>query len=162
MNTIKVLISLLLVALASVTLGYAASAPLNRLPADVLDVVPPSSRVSGPPGKMTIRQGSCRSIALSDIRRRIVDIATQEWGYFGFSVVDQTSQDPERSSPRSIRRPSRLASWESLRVADTIAGYWTVTPDGSWIIERQIVSGVVLLVPQRVGVIPGPLHLFHG
>ena len=93
MNTIKVLISLLLVALASVTLGYAASAPLNRLPADVLDVVPPSSRVSGPPGKMTIRQGSCRSIALSDIRRRIVDIATQEWGYFGFSVVDQTSQD---------------------------------------------------------------------
>ena len=137
MNTIKVLISLLLVALASVTLGYAASAPLNRLPADVLDVVPPSSRVSGPPGKMTIRQGSCRSIALSDIRRRIVDIATQEWGYFGFSVVDQTSQDPERPSPRSIRRPSRLTSWESLRVADTIAGYWTVTPDGSWIIERQ-------------------------
>ena len=62
---------------------------------------------------------------------------TGEWGYFGFSVVDQTSQDPERSSPRSIRRPSRLTSWESLRVADTIAGYWTVTPDGSWIIERQ-------------------------
>lgn len=136
-KTIKALISLLLAALAGATLGHAASAPLNRLSADILDVVPPSSRVSGPPGKMTIRQGSCRSIGLTDIRRRIVDVATQEWGFFGFSVVDQTSQDPERSSPRSIHRPPRLAPWESLRVADSIAGYWTVTPDRSWIIERQ-------------------------
>ena len=136
-NTIKVLISLLFAVFAGAMLGHAASAPLDRLSADVLDVVPPSDRVSGPPGKMTIRQGSCRSSGSTDIRRRIVDVATQEWGYFGFSVVDQTSRDPGRSSPRSIGRPPRLAPWENLRVADSIAGYWTVTPDGSWIIERQ-------------------------
>ncbi|MFL2546362.1 MAG: DUF2272 domain-containing protein [Candidatus Rariloculaceae bacterium] len=118
-------------------IARAESAPLDRVSADVLDVVPPSARVSGPPGKMTISQGGCRTTSTTDVRRKIVNVATQEWGYFGFSVVDQTSQDPERSSPRSIRRPPRLAPWENLRVADSIAGYWTVTPDGSWILERQ-------------------------
>ena len=135
--SIKVLSSSLAAVLAGVTLGYAAEAPLDRLSADVLDVVPPSARVSGPPGQMTIRQGNCRSTGPTDVRRRIVDVATQEWGYFGFSVVDQTSQDPERAAPRRIGRPPRLGPTESLRVADTIAGYWTVTPDGSWILARQ-------------------------
>lgn len=122
---------------AGAMIARAESAPLDRVSADVLDVVPPSARVSGPPGKMTISQGGCRTTSTTDVRRKIVNVATQEWGYFGFSVVDQTSQDPERSSPRSIRRPPRLAPWENLRVADSIAGYWTVTPDGSWILERQ-------------------------
>ena len=115
---------------AGAMIARAESAPLDRVSADVLDVVPPSARV-------TISQGGCRTTSTTDVRRKIVNVATQEWGYFGFSVVDQTSQDPERSSPRSIRRPPRLAPWENLRVADSIAGYWTVTPDGSWILERQ-------------------------
>jgi hypothetical protein len=134
-NSIKALTSLLIAALTVTTLSHAA--PLDRLSADVLDVVPPSERVSGPPGKMTIRQESCRSAGPTDVRRRIVDVAAQEWGYFGFSVVDQTSPDPERSAPRRINRPPRLGPRENVRVADTIAGYWTVTPDGSWILERQ-------------------------
>ena len=34
-------------------------------------------------------------------------------------------------------RGSRLGPQESARVADSIAGYWSTTSDGSWIIDRQ-------------------------
>ena len=134
MNTRLLLLVACLIAAAA---SCAAPAPLDRLSSELLDIVPPTERVSGAPGEMTIQQRSCRAFPAENIRRRIVDAAVQEWGYFGFSVVDQTSQDPGRSSPRSIGRPPRLAPRENLRVADSIAGYWTVTPDGSWILERQ-------------------------
>jgi len=136
-NSIKALTTTLAALVAGFSLGNVVAEPLDRLSADVLDVVPPSARVSGPPGEMTIRQNSCRGVGPIDVRRRIVNVATQEWGYFGFSVVDQTSQDPDRTNPSRISRPPRLPPWENLRVADSIAGYWTVTPDGGWILERQ-------------------------
>ena len=124
--------------LVATSVSQAAPAPLDRLSSDVLDIVPPTERVSGEPGKMTIEERSCRAFPADEVRRRIVDAAVQEWGYFGFSVVDQTIPDTSYSgASRGFSRPSRLGWLESARVADSIAGYWTVTPDGSWILERQ-------------------------
>ena len=120
--------------------------PFSRLSRDAFDVVPPSQRVVGAPGQMTVSQTGCRpqsaSINAAGLRRRIVDVAVQEWAFFGFGVVDQTTIEPPTrdasppAQPRSRRR-SRLSVDESARVAASIAGYWTVTPEGSWIIERQ-------------------------
>jgi hypothetical protein len=117
---------------------------LERLSADRLDVMSPSVRVEGRPGEMRIRERACRARAADDTRRRIVDIAIQEWGYFGFNVADETEidagpgtqlQSPGDSQPR--RRRVWLDPTESARVADSIAGYWAITPDGSWILSRQ-------------------------
>ncbi len=125
-------------ALAAGSVGHAALSPLDRLSSDVLDILPPSARVSGTPGKMTIQSSSCRSLPTENVRRRIVDAAVQEWGYFGFSVVDQTTvYATYPGAPRALNRPPRLGYRESARVADSIAGYWTVTSDGGWILERQ-------------------------
>jgi hypothetical protein len=106
--------------------------------------MPPADRVAGEPGEMRVLQSSCQILPLTDVRRRIVDIAVQEWAYFGFNVVDETVV-VERSDwpPRDFsgRRTGRPFSWlnaqESARVADSIAGYWAITSDGSWILSRQ-------------------------
>ena len=112
--------------------GYALQKPFDRLPDDVLDIVPPSDRVSGTPGAMRIQGTSCSSLPSSGARRRIVDAAVQEWGFFSFSVVDERIE-----TPRGRRRRRRNNPEESARVAASIGGYWAVTPEGSWIIERQ-------------------------
>ena len=122
----------------AVVVGFAQEASFDRLPAVRLDVTPPSGRVSGAPGRMTIRREPCRTAPLADVRRRIVDIAVQEWAFFGFSVVDQTNIDvPSRGTQRPRRRWRRLTRAESARVADSIAGYWAVTPQGGWILDAQ-------------------------
>lgn len=116
-------------------------APLARLPADQFDVVAPSARVSGRPGEMRVTDRSCSVHPDTELRRRIVDVAIQEWAFFGFGVVDQTNVPETETGPRARRRPWRPRAWldaaESARVADTIAGYWSVTSDGSWILGRQ-------------------------
>ena len=128
----------LAVALAAASVSHAALASFDRLSPDVLDVVPPSARVSGAPGEMTVRQDSCRTFPAGEVRRRIVDVAIQEWGFFGFRIVDQTrATGVATGGRRSLRRPPRLGPAEAARVADSIAGYWTVTPDGAWILDRQ-------------------------
>ncbi len=134
----KTRILLLVACLIAAAASRAAPAPLDRLSSELLDIVPPTERVSGAPGEMTIQQRACRAFPAENIRRRIVDAAVQEWGYFGFSVVDQTLPDAAYpGASRGFDRPPRLGWTESARVADSIAGYWTVTPDGSWILERQ-------------------------
>ena len=124
-------------------------AALARLPRDVLDVVPPSAHVRGLPGEMTVRPQACRTLATGHTRRRIVEVATQEWGFFGFRILDQTdvprvaafergATDGTRAQPDGrTRRRSRFAPEEAARVAASIAGYWAVTPEGAWIVERQ-------------------------
>ena len=57
-------------ALAAGSVGHAALSPLDRLSSDVLDILPPSARVSGTPGKMTIQSSSCRSLPTENVRRR--------------------------------------------------------------------------------------------
>jgi len=112
---------------------------LDRLPADELDALSPAARVQGAPGSMRIVERTCRNEAGANLRQRIADIAIQEWGFFGFTVLDQTNE-PE-AQPAGIRRPWRPRAWldpaESARVAPSIAGYWAITPDGTWILDRQ-------------------------
>lgn len=134
--------SLLFVAVAS--LQAQPSKSLDRLPVDVLDVRSPIERVVGTPGSMRITDRSCRSMPLSDVRRRIVDTAVQEWAYFGFSVDEQLqsrSQQPPSQQPPSQQTQRttfpRMNAGESARVASSIAGYWAATPDSDWILQRQ-------------------------
>ena len=82
------------------TIGYAQQIPFDRLPSSQLEVLPPAQRVSGLPGAMTIRTTSCPAHPDAQVRRRIVDIAVQEWAYFGFTVVDQTRPRPRAEAPR--------------------------------------------------------------
>ena len=118
-----------------------------------LAVTPPAEWASGEPGKMQLKARSC--VANPDragLRRRIVDIATQEWAWFGFNVDDlhgQTPPSPARNNNRNnqgnlnqnngdnARRFPPLDATEVAQVAHTIGGYWAAIPDASWIWARQ-------------------------
>ena len=134
----KQILLALAVALTSASGANAQQIHLDRLEAERLDVMPPAERVTGEPGRMRVVERACRMLPTDELRRRIVDIAVQEWGFFGFSVLDQTIPEeprPRRSGPRPPRSPLELM--EAARVADSIAGYWAVTDDGAWILDRQ-------------------------
>jgi len=127
---------------------YARQTHFERLPTGTLDVAPPSDRVAGAPGEMRVLSGSCENVGMAGARRRIVDIATQEWAFFGFSVSDQTvsrnqvrnvqstpgTPVPPQRGRRGLGRPN---SQEFARLVSSIAGFWAATPDGSWMLERQ-------------------------
>ena len=123
-----------------------------RLPSEILDVTPPSARVRGMPGAMTVQEQACRTMPTGETRRRVVDVAVQEWGFFGFPIVDATKVErrflpqgivpdavnPEFAVPRIGRNYPRLGIYEdSDRVAADIAGYWAVTPEGGGILDAQ-------------------------
>ena len=132
------LIFLLLAALATAPVVHAQQFYLDRLSTDYSEVLPPSARVDGTPGNMRIMQSACQSLPNTALRQRIVDIAAQEWGFFGFLVLDQTNVTESESRSRRTRyRGPRLNPQESARVAASIAGYWSVTSDGDWILRRQ-------------------------
>jgi hypothetical protein len=116
---------------------FAQSPPVPRLPADVLDVVPPPARVRGVPGSMSIQARPCRMLQTADTRRRVVDVAVQEWGFFGFRIAAPADDGETDPPPDGRRRRPRLPAAEAERVATTIAGYWSVTPEGPWIVARQ-------------------------
>ena len=138
--TLGMLVSAMLAGLSLVPNLAAQPLPFERLPRAELPVTPPSERVNGEPGSMRITVTSCRSTDEPDLRRRILDIAVQEWGYFGFHVVDETLIDDDDWDRRRGGLPPRFV-WldpaESARVAASIAGYWAATRDGSWIVARQ-------------------------
>ena len=80
----------------------------DRLPAAVLDIVPPSERVRGAPGEMRIQPAACSTLPIDGARRRIVDVAVQEWGFFRFNVVDETiDTSPWTPAPRAWQ-PRRI------------------------------------------------------
>ena len=137
-NRVKKLILPLAVTLAAASGVNAQQIHLDRLAPDQLEVAPPAVRVTGAPGRMQVVERECRMLPEADLRRRIVDIAVQEWGFFGFTVLDQTyiQDSQQRRSRRRLPR-SWLDIAESARVADSIAGYWAVTDDGAWILDRQ-------------------------
>jgi hypothetical protein len=132
---------------ATETLAQQSAFP--RLSPEVLDVTPPSARVSGTPGELTIQSRACRDVPGTAPRRRIVDIAIQEWAFFGFPVLDRTTGNrflPPAMAPSagdgsgrgyaSTRRGSTSPA-EAARVATSIAGYWAATPDGAWVVTDQ-------------------------
>jgi hypothetical protein len=112
---------------------------LDRSAPDVLDAQPPSARVTGGPADLAIHSRDCREFPQSVVRRRIVDLAVQEWAYFGFAIVDQTDdgESAREPGPGPGRGRRRGAGGESPRTASSIAGYWAVTPDGPWIVDAQ-------------------------
>ena len=72
--------------------------------------------------------------------------------FFGFHIVDSTSfddgadgndaptNDPGPFGQESFdgeRRRPRVPPEEAMRIATSIAGYWAVTPEGSWIVDRM-------------------------
>jgi hypothetical protein len=120
----------------------------HRLAPDVLDVVPPSAWVRGDPGAMTVMAPECRSLAPELVRRRIVDVAVQEWAFFGYPVLDRMngarllppgagSNGHAPAFENNTRRAPLLNAEESRRVASSIAGYWAVTPEGAGIVRTQ-------------------------
>ena len=123
-----------------------------RLPREVFDVIPPETRIEGERGRMRVVQSGCRVGPTSWARRRIVDVAVQEWAVFGFQVVDARAietrrlpddvvadaANPPRPRPVQARYMLRIGRWETdPRLARTIAGYWSATPDGAQVIGRQ-------------------------
>jgi hypothetical protein len=138
MKAITFALAMCAIAVSAVSTQQAA---FERLPRDVLDVGPPSERVRSSPSGVTIRKTSCRSLPMAQVRRRIVDLTVQEWGFFGFSVVDEAkleaAEATNQGAPRTGRSWPHLSPAESARVADSIAGYWSVTPEGSWIANAQ-------------------------
>ena len=102
-------------------------------------------------GAMTIQALPCRALPVAETRRRIVNVAVQEWAYFGFFTADAThverrylppgivpdAVNPELPAPR-VGRQYRLGTYEdSDRVAADIAGYWAATPEGAPILAAQ-------------------------
>ncbi len=136
---IRLFIVMLVVCMPSLT---AAQDPAHteRLPRASLDVMPPSERVRGEPGDIQVIDRTCRQYTGVDVRQRIVDITSQEWAFFGHSVIDMTSQEEQaRENGRLPRfwRSDWMTGEEAYRLADDVAGYWAAAPDSSWIVNRQ-------------------------
>jgi len=131
----------LLAGLIAASEASAADARYGRLPTEKLDVMPPSERVRGTAQQMTPRPVACRMLQVAETRRRIVDVAVQEWGFFGFPIVDYTALDDEASfGAERARWPGRfpaLPQEEAVRVSASVAGYWAATPSGPQMIARQ-------------------------
>lgn len=142
MKTISLTLAGAVAILALMTNGFAQPKPFERLPFERLpperfDATPPSAGVDGPPGQMSVQSSACRNLPTGETRRRIVDVAVQEWGFFGFSMVDQTIEERPSSGSRYRWWRRRVDPIEGARVASTIAGYWAATPRGSWMVDRQ-------------------------
>ena len=125
---------------------------IARLPRETFDVIPPAERVMGARGDIGVYQPACRIGPTENARRRIVDIAVQEWAVFGFETMDVTNVEtrmlprglvPDRinpvlPAPRIVRQFPRLGTLEDDPSLDTtIAGYWSATPEGPRIIAEQ-------------------------
>ena len=146
----------MLTLLLAATLAFApiarAADEMERLPRASFDVIAPSERVTGERGSIAVYQNLCRIGPTKDSRRRIVDIAVQEWAYFGFQTIDATKIEtqllpggivpdainPKLGAPRIVRQFPRLGELEyDVRLDKTIAGYWSATPDGGNILAQQ-------------------------
>ncbi len=133
----KMLILPIVLALLVAPGAYALQAPFPRLSPDVFDVVPPSALVRGAPGSMTVQRSGCRTLPTAETRRRIVDVAVQEWAFFGFSLIEpdvDEGDDDGGFRPDAFRRRDIQGA---AHAASSIAGYWAVTPQGAGIISNQ-------------------------
>jgi len=125
---------------------------LDRIAREIFDVIPPSTRVAGELGEMRVIQNACRVGPTHWARQRIVNIATQEWAYFGFQTIDTTKIDtrflpegivpdqvnPAIADPRVARQYLRLGEFDSNdELAHTIGGYWSAAPQGRGAIVAQ-------------------------
>jgi hypothetical protein len=100
---------------------------------------------------MALYQEACRSGPTEWARRRIVDIAVQEWAVFGFQTIDAATVTTRLLppglvaealnpvfKPRVARAYPRLGMPEAAdEAAAVIAGYWSATPDGARVLAGQ-------------------------
>ncbi len=100
--------------------------PQDRLPRGAFDVIPPHERVTGGRGEMRVVQSQCRVGPTDWARRRIVDVAVQEWAAFGFQTIDSRpieagqlpdgivpeAVNPRRDRPRQARHIVRMGRQE--------------------------------------------------
>jgi hypothetical protein len=122
------------------------------LPRAAFDVIPPADRVTGTRGSLSVYQTQCRTGPTNWARRRVVDVAVQEWAFFGMQTIDATKVEdrilppglvpdainPQLPAPRIERQLARVGAPESNNDLDTtIAGYWSSTPDGSRVLTQQ-------------------------
>ena len=114
-----------------------SSSAQERAPISEFDVRPPNTWVSGEMGSMQVARADCRAFPDEDIRQRIVDVAQQEWAFFGYPDYRFDEEIEDLPLEERRRRRARLSLDESVRVADTIAGYWAATAEGGWIVDRQ-------------------------
>jgi hypothetical protein len=109
--------------------------------------VNPESSILGELPTFQIQVDECSSrTSASDLRSFIVNAALQEWAFFGFHEVDERSQVfqiPIEQSQRGFRGRNWLTEDNAKRVSKSIAGYWSSTEDGSWIINQQNSSWAV-------------------
>jgi hypothetical protein len=139
-----------LVALGALLLGPLPSVAQQvpeRLTPQLFDVTPPSEWVEGPLAGMNVVRRQCRAAPGPELRRRIVDIAIQEWAFFGYPVLDRLngarllpSSGPQVGPvvfENTTRRAPSTTPEEGARVAASIAGYWAVTPEGRGIVAQQ-------------------------
>lgn len=141
-----------IIALAMIADVAAAQDALPRLPRAAFDVITPSERVLGGRGSLSVYQTLCRNAPTSWARRRVVDVAVQEWAFFGMQTIDATriedrilplglvpdAINPKLSAPRIERQFARVGMAESNDDLDTtIAGYWSSTPDGARVLVQQ-------------------------
>ena len=138
-DTVKKFLLALAVALAAASGANAQQIHLDRLAAEQLDVSPPAVRVTGAPGGMRVVERACRMAPADELRRRIVDIASAGVGLLRVHRRRPGGQRRLATAAKSRRRRPRSLQelGESARVADSIAGYWAVTDDGAWILDRQ-------------------------
>ncbi|HTK80141.1 MAG TPA: DUF2272 domain-containing protein [Rhizomicrobium sp.] len=119
--------------------SIAAALATPRLPQNVFDVIPPPDRVEGPRGYMKIKEPRCRVGPTADARRRIVDIAVQEWAFFGSHSVD-VSHTAFNALPQGMsveQQPAETVAPVDPAMDTTIAGYWSATPDGAAVLAKQ-------------------------
>lgn len=130
---------LLFCSLGAPFVSVAQGIPVQRQPQSDFDVRPPFLWVEGEMGSMSVSMAQCRSYPADQLRQRIVDIALQEWAFFGapeYQVSWELAEEGLSDQERRARRP-RLGLEESTRVATSIAGYWSTTREGEWIVDRQ-------------------------
>ena len=133
--------------------------PAERVSPETLDVTPPTARISGTSGTMSVRPRACRSLPLTAVSKRIVDISVQEWGFFGFPIRDEAATSAVEWA-RAIESDGdraffwrgffpRLSDEEAGRVATSVAGYWAVTPEARMMVARQNAAWSVPDAPRR-------------
>src|SRR5262245_24052152 len=84
---------------------------------------------------MNMREMACHMMSVAETRRRIVDVAIQEWAFFGFPIADYTALEDVPFT--FVGRFPALPPEEASRVAASVAGYWAATPQGAMMIARQ-------------------------
>ena len=107
-----------LIAALAALIALPVQAQVSRLPRNQFDVIPPESRIAGERGDLKVIQPLCRVGPTHWARRRVVDIAVQEWAVFGYQTADarvvETRRLPDEVVAQAVN-PLRVPSGSLTR-----------------------------------------------